>query len=102
MSRITKTQPGPPHEVNVARLVEKLVDVGAFVGYHCYPELLILKGYAPVPTISKLGYATSIISVVLIGLVVHLNPSPELEGERDSTPAFGDGNSFPAPATSDR
>src|SRR5215471_18151653 len=64
-------KPGPraPHEIDVARLVKKLVDIGPFVGDDPNAKLLVLQRDRAVAGINEFGYATAIVAVVIVGLI---------------------------------
>ena len=71
MRAVPKADPRAPHEINVARLVEKFVNVRAFIRDDRDSELFVFERDHPVTFVNKLCDATAVIAIVMVGLIVH-------------------------------
>ena len=74
MSAFAKPNPGPPHEIDIARLVEKLIDVRALVGNDCHAQIFVLERNAAMAFKNHLSYPAAVVPIVMKRLIVHLSP----------------------------
>ena len=83
MRAFAKANPRPPHEIDIARLVEKLVDVSAFVRDDCHAQLFILERNAAMAFKDHLSDSAAVIAIVMKRLIAHLQSS--IFGSEDIT-----------------
>src|SRR5215510_773720 len=68
---LSKSSPRPPHQIDIARLVKKLIDICAFICDDRHPKFLVFERDAPMAFQDQLGYSAAIVAIVLVGLVIH-------------------------------
>src|SRR5215212_1810012 len=69
----TRAQPRPcaPHEIYVARLVEKLINVRPFIRDDRDAKPLVFKRDRTVAFVNKLCDATAVIAIMVVSLIAH-------------------------------
>jgi hypothetical protein len=71
VSAFAKAYPRAPHEINVTGLIQKLIDVRAFVRDYSHTELLVFEHNASVALKDRLADSAAVVAIVLISLISH-------------------------------
>src|SRR5207244_1916302 len=74
VSSFAKPNPATPHEIQISRLIQKLVYVGALVCDYCHAQLFILERNASVAVQDWFRDSTTVVAIVVVSLVLHSVP----------------------------